>query len=175
MVSSDGLFPNRIDLALRRQGVTRDIGLVVPSHMLVAGLVANSDLLGIVPDGLVERRADVAKFKLPFDLPGFDAGVVWHERSERDVGISGLRDGIKELVEMAITAAISDPATERADAGINVVLGHPKTDNWLCEPPRRVGPASLILLADVAVAQIVAIALNRRSASPLSRRERIVS
>ena len=73
------------------------------------GLVANSDLLGIVPDGLVERRADVAKFKLPFDLPGFDAGVVWHERSERDVGISGLRDGIKELVEMAITAGYLRP------------------------------------------------------------------
>ncbi|KIU50355.1 MULTISPECIES: LysR family transcriptional regulator [Bradyrhizobium] len=109
VVSSDGLFPNRIDLALRRQGITRDIGLLVPSHMLVAGLVANSDLLGIVPDGLVERRTDVARFKLPFDLPGFDAGVVWHERSERDVGISGLRDGIKELVEMAIAAGYLRP------------------------------------------------------------------
>jgi hypothetical protein len=35
-------------------------------------------------------------------------------------------------------------------------------------------PAGLISLADFAVAQIVSIALNRRSASPLSRRERIV-
>jgi len=34
--------------------------------------------------------------------------------------------------------------------------------------------AGLILLADLAVPQIVSIALNRRSASPLSRRERIV-
>lgn len=109
IVSSDGLFPSRIDLALRRQGIARDIGMLVPSHMLVAGIVANSDLLGVVPDGLAERRADIAKFQLPFELPGFDAGIVWHERSARDVAITGLRDGIKELVDMAIAAGYLRP------------------------------------------------------------------
>lgn len=109
VVSSDGLFPNRIDLVLRRQEITRDIGLVVPSHMLVAGLVASSDLLGVVPDGLVELRTDIAKFRLPFDLPGFDAGVVWHERSERDVAVCAVRDAIGELVRMAIDAGYLRP------------------------------------------------------------------
>jgi DNA-binding transcriptional LysR family regulator len=109
IVSSDGLFPSRIDLVLRRQGIARSVGLLVPSHMLVAGLVATSDLLGVVPDGLAERRTDIAKFQLPFELPGFDGGVVWHERSERDVAVSGVRDGIRELVQMAIAAGYLRP------------------------------------------------------------------
>jgi DNA-binding transcriptional LysR family regulator len=104
VVSSDGLSPNRIDLALRRQGIVRNVGVAVPSHMLVAGLVASSDLLGIVPDELTGRRTDVAKFRLPFELPDFDGGIVWHERSERDVAIKGVRDGIIELVQMAVAA-----------------------------------------------------------------------
>lgn len=101
VVSSDGQFPSPIDLVLRRQGVIREVGLFVPSHTLVAGLVASSDLLGILPADLAAAQQGIAIFKLPFDLPGFDGGIVWHERSEKDVAVCAVRDAIRDMVRAA--------------------------------------------------------------------------
>jgi DNA-binding transcriptional LysR family regulator len=101
IVSSDGQSPSPIDLVLRRQGIVRDVGLFVPSHMLVPGLVASSDLLGILPADLAAAQKGIVTFKLPFELPGFDGGIVWHERSERDVAVCAVRDAIRDMVRAA--------------------------------------------------------------------------
>lgn len=104
IVATDGQLPSPIDLVLRPQGIVREAGLVVPSHMLVPGLVAQSDLLGIVPADLVAANPAVVPFSLPFELPDFDGGIVWHERSARDVAVCAVRDAIRDLV-LAANAA----------------------------------------------------------------------
>ncbi len=104
IVSSDGQMPSPIDLVLRRQDIIRPVGVLVPSHTLVPGLVATSDLIGILPADFAAAHRTIACFKLPFELPGFDGGIVWHERSEKDVAVCAVRDAVRDMVMGALKA-----------------------------------------------------------------------
>ncbi len=105
IVSSDGQMPSLIDLVLRRQDIIRPVGVLVPSHTLAPGLVATSDLIGILPADFAAAHRTIACFKLPFELAGFDGGIVWHERSgAKDVAVCAVRDAVRDMVMGALKA-----------------------------------------------------------------------
>jgi DNA-binding transcriptional LysR family regulator len=71
--------------------------MVVPSYLAVAVVVANSTMLGIVPEELarpIAPRAGLAIHELPLDLAPWTMSLLWSKRAECDPGLCWLRDRI---------------------------------------------------------------------------------
>jgi len=89
-----------LDKALQEQGVVRNVVLRVPSFLGVAGIVAQSDLLAIVPLHLGRILAvdkQLRLFALPFPLPTYPVKQFWHERYHRDFANQWLRSVVASI------------------------------------------------------------------------------
>lgn len=77
-------------------------GFVTPvDHALAAlgRIVARSDFVALVPRQLVRDRAGELKIvECPFPAPGFEVGMVWHERNHGHQGQRRVREVLVELV-----------------------------------------------------------------------------
>ncbi len=77
---------NLVNTTLDRIGIHRHTGIEVPSILLPAYIVAQSDLLATLPTRLAHRFAatlPVDVYELPFTTPALDFSMVWHERTHR--------------------------------------------------------------------------------------------
>ena len=140
IVLSDHESSNATDLELQRHGIVREVGLFVPSHTLVAGAVACSDLLGILPADLAAAQEGVVTFKLPFDLPALDGGIVWHERSEKDVAVCAVRDALLDIPKLLYDRSLLSDAvrTNSASLPARIALpGRAKAASKAPAAPRR--------------------------------------
>ncbi len=98
--SAQGAGHEFVGRALGSESVTRRVGLVVPSYLGVAPLVASSDYLAMVPEQLGLYLADTHNVKvleLPFEIPGYVVGQHWHERYTQDPSNRWLRSIIAQL------------------------------------------------------------------------------
>lgn len=87
-----GGFFGATDAALARLGLARRVALSLPSFLLAPRVVAQSDLLAVVPARLAQAAAgQVEVFALPFDVPGFAVLLAWHPRHARDPALLWLR------------------------------------------------------------------------------------
>lgn len=93
-----------VDSALAALGHTRDVALVVP-HFLVAPLVvAETDLVFMVPSRIGRRYAGLLPVCLappPFALESFTLAQVWHERAHKEPAHAWLRQRIAQLARAA--------------------------------------------------------------------------
>lgn len=86
------LYPDRerlgsIDTILRSRGLSRRVAVTVPHYLTIPAIVANSDLLGIVPERLARREARLRRLKIfepPLPLPDISIVMAWHERRQFD-------------------------------------------------------------------------------------------
>jgi len=77
-----GRFATPVDDALAALGYKRSVVLSAASFLFVPEIVAQSDLVALVPERLVRERTDaLKKFDPPFPVEGFAVGMVWHERT----------------------------------------------------------------------------------------------
>ena len=95
---------NVIDEELSRRGLTRRVGLVVPSFL--AGLLSlkRSDLLMNVPVPLVDDAAKQLGLRVreaPLPLPRLRFSLVWHPRFQHDSAHVWLRQQVLESVRYA--------------------------------------------------------------------------
>jgi DNA-binding transcriptional LysR family regulator len=96
-VSRRGKLTGRIDRVLAEEGLKRTVTRVVPTHLAGAWLVAESDLLGVVPQRLAERVARTLPLQvlaLPFPLEPLSIRFAWHPRHDGDAAHAWLRDCI---------------------------------------------------------------------------------
>jgi DNA-binding transcriptional LysR family regulator len=92
LVSETGDAAGIVDAALANRGLSRRIGVTVPSFALALALVAETDLLCALPRALIARngaRLGVAAAEAPLELPRYrisaiapsgvaaDAGLAW--------------------------------------------------------------------------------------------------
>lgn len=94
-----------VESVLRSKGLLRRVGLTVPHFLGVENVLATSDYLLTVPEVGVSallRREAFHVVATPFQLPGFDIRVHWHERGHEDEGIRWLRDVIGNLFAPAV-------------------------------------------------------------------------
>lgn len=73
--------------ALDEQGICRDILVQVPSFLALAQIVAETDLIALVPSHMAKllvRDMAVRYLPVPFPLPNYDIRQFWHERYHRD-------------------------------------------------------------------------------------------
>ena len=89
-----------VEQVLTSRRVRAPIALRVRSFLSVAPIVAETDLIAVVPSNLVRLMADHLKLQLiapPIKVPGFDVTMAWHARFHRDPAISWLRGTFAEL------------------------------------------------------------------------------
>lgn len=89
LVSGRGEVRGALDEALARQGRARRIGMVVPSFLMVRPLLANSDLIAMLPSRALppDARKSFAVFTPPVAVEGFPLHLAWHTRRDHDVGV----------------------------------------------------------------------------------------
>lgn len=104
VVTTSGTGHAIVDRMLAQAGFERRIALKVPSFLGVARLVAQTELLVIVPRRLGEtlaRQERVRMLEPPLVLPPFAVKQHWHERFHADAGNAWLRHTLADLLRPA--------------------------------------------------------------------------
>lgn len=89
-----------VDKILAAEGIERKIALKLPSFLSVARIVAQTELLAIVPFRYASEVASseaVRLLPLPVELPRFQVKQHWHERYHADVSNRWLRQSVANL------------------------------------------------------------------------------
>jgi DNA-binding transcriptional LysR family regulator len=92
--------PFTIEELLAEQGLERRVVCTVENLAMAPFVVARTDLLCTSPGRTILPFAKGLGLRIldpPFDAPGFDLHLVWHERSERDTGHAWLRQLVLDL------------------------------------------------------------------------------
>lgn len=100
LVRTSGTGHAIVDKALARAEVTRKVALRLPSFLGVARIVAQTELLAIVPHRYGDEMANseaIRMLPVPVALPGFVVKQHWHERYHADTSNRWLRQVIAHL------------------------------------------------------------------------------
>lgn len=94
-----GGFVTPVDDALGALGFRRNVVLSAASFLFVADIAARSDLVALVPHRLVRDRTDTLRVvDCPVLIPGFEVGMLWHERSHEHAGHGWVRELLRAQV-----------------------------------------------------------------------------
>lgn len=88
-----------IDEVLRTAGIHRRVAVEVPHFVVIPSLIANSDLVVILPRTIgewFERFLSIKVVQLPFSFPSFHVNQYWHERRHEDGGVVWLRALVRD-------------------------------------------------------------------------------
>ena len=113
VVTTSGTGHTIVDKVLAREKLDRRVVLRVPSFLGVARIVADTELLVIVPRLLGEKLASQARVQVlrpPVKLPSYKVKQHWHERFNAEAGNVWLRSVMAELF-------IASAARRRARSG----------------------------------------------------------
>jgi DNA-binding transcriptional LysR family regulator len=100
VADATGMAHAVIDRFLARYRVKRNVALRVPGLHVLPMIVANSDLLAVVPRRLADAfaaRVPIRVLPLPVALPQFDICIHWHERYHNDPAIRWMRRAFVDL------------------------------------------------------------------------------
>lgn len=91
-----GDFATPVDHALTALDQRRNVVLSATSFLMVPEVVAQSDLVALVPSRLVQDRGEqLLRVPPPFPVEGFEVGMVWHERSHGHTGHQWVRETVR--------------------------------------------------------------------------------
>ena len=93
-----GSFSSATDQALQAMGLQRNVSLSVQNFIVLPELLAQSDLLAVVPERLIANLPNLKRFGPPLEIQGFTKTLIWHERTHKDPAYRWVR----ELIERAI-------------------------------------------------------------------------
>jgi DNA-binding transcriptional LysR family regulator len=100
VVSSSGTGHSIVDKVFAQHGIKRDVALRLPSFLGVARIVAQTELLVVVPRRLGDMLAmqeAVVMLEPPVALPSYSVKQHWHERFHADPANAWLRRTMSEL------------------------------------------------------------------------------
>ncbi|WP_410210072.1 LysR family transcriptional regulator [Aquirhabdus sp.] len=93
LVSPDGGgFYGVTDTVLAALGLSRHVVLSVPHFLFATTVLANTDLVSVLPSRLVRDNPQLQMIEPPIEVPGFEMAMLWHERSHRDPAHQWLRE-----------------------------------------------------------------------------------
>jgi DNA-binding transcriptional LysR family regulator len=102
----DGEFDGVVDRALVKHNLKRHVAVSVPQFFQAPLIVANSDYIMTVGDGIARTFAHFTPIKVipcPLELHMFETNMLWHERNDHDPAMIWLRKEIasvtRELAE----------------------------------------------------------------------------
>lgn len=94
VVGAESNFQHLYEPQLRRLGVRRRVVLELPNMSTAPQVLAQSDLLAIVPELLAEiycREGALRIVELPFELPAYEVKQFWHRKLDQDPAVTWLR------------------------------------------------------------------------------------
>jgi len=99
IVSGRGERHGALDEELVRRGLERRVGIVVPSFMLAAPVLEDTDLIAMLPSRCIKDDAGAfAVFDPPLPVPGFPLHLARHKRSDSDPVLEHVSELITKLV-----------------------------------------------------------------------------
>jgi DNA-binding transcriptional LysR family regulator len=95
VVTAHGASAGNVDKALAARGLKRSIPVAVPVFASAFALLAENDLLAILPERF--SRAQAGRFGLvlrkpPLEVPGYTLSIMWHQRTAHDAAHRWLRE-----------------------------------------------------------------------------------
>lgn len=100
LVRTSGTGHAIVDKVLAQANVERNVVLRLPSFLGVARIVAQTELLAIVPyryGAAMQESEDIRLLPVPVELPSFEVKQHWHERYHADASNRWLRQTIATL------------------------------------------------------------------------------
>ena len=91
-----------VDEALQDLGHARNVRLQVSSLLLMPELVAESDMLAVMPERFAianSQHLPLQVLSLPFTVPQVDISMLWHDRRHQDPAHRWLRTTLREVCE----------------------------------------------------------------------------
>ena len=97
VVSPDGGgFRGVTDALLESRGRKRRVVLSVPHFLFVPEVVAQTDLVAMLPSRLVKDRSDrIQVITPPLPIPSYEMAMIWHERSHQSAAHIWLRETLR--------------------------------------------------------------------------------
>ncbi|WP_026229452.1 LysR family transcriptional regulator [Trinickia symbiotica] len=89
-----------VEKVLTGAGVKAVVAMRVDSFLTIGPIVANSDLVAVVPSNLAALVAEHVELQLlapPVQFPRFDVSMVWHRRFHGDPAVGWLRETFLRL------------------------------------------------------------------------------
>ncbi|KAB7623972.1 LysR family transcriptional regulator [Alkalilimnicola sp. S0819] len=89
-----------VDQVLSQQGLRRNIALRVPNYLTIIGVIAETDLIGVLPVRIARRVCRLAGLRMlpcPVEHPGVPVSQHWHVRESKNPANRWLRELLKEL------------------------------------------------------------------------------
>jgi len=100
-------FEGPTDRSLETLGRSRRVVMSVSSFLVAAEVVAQTDLIAIVPQGATRNRKDRLQIlKPPIDIPDLNLLLLWHQRTHSHVGHKWIRDALLANIERERSRAI---------------------------------------------------------------------
>ncbi|MBA8881105.1 LysR family transcriptional regulator [Phyllobacterium myrsinacearum] len=101
LVSGRGETRGALDEALAKYNRERRVGIVVPSFLLVPPLVAESDLIAMIPRLCLPANAEesFAVFEPPIPVESFMLHLAWHVRRDQDRAVQHVGTLITQMFE----------------------------------------------------------------------------
>jgi DNA-binding transcriptional LysR family regulator len=99
-VTTSGTGHSIVEETLETKHIRREVGLRVASFVGLGPILANTDLIAILPEQLGTFFAQAGKVKLvevPFEIPTYYIYQLWHERLRQDPANRWFRRQIAEL------------------------------------------------------------------------------
>jgi DNA-binding transcriptional LysR family regulator len=90
-----------VDSILANHGIRRRLLAGLPDFLSVPHIVAQSDLIAVVPAGLAAYYGETLALdvrKVPFEFPRMTMRLLWHAHADADVAHMWLRSEILECV-----------------------------------------------------------------------------
>jgi DNA-binding transcriptional LysR family regulator len=100
LADASGMAHAVVEAELRKEGLDATPRLTVPQFMVLPLVIANSDLLVIMPGRLAKAFAQLVSIKIlkpPVALKPYDIKVYWHERFQQDPANRWFRRALMQL------------------------------------------------------------------------------
>lgn len=106
--NGNGSVTGALDEELAMHGLTRRIGMVVPSFLMVPPLLEDSDLIAMLPAHCVPAAPQGADstlvyFRPPLPVAGFPLHLAWHKRRDDDLAVRHVAQTLKRIFKTHIT------------------------------------------------------------------------
>ena len=103
VVTAHGASAELVDRALAARGMKRRAPVSVPMFATAFALLAQSDLVAILPERF--SRAQAGRFGLairppPLAVPGYTLSIVWHQRTAHDTAHRWLRERLLAIAKL---------------------------------------------------------------------------
>jgi DNA-binding transcriptional LysR family regulator len=101
LVSLSGNSSGIVDIKLAEKNLTRRIAMTTNSFASALSLVKQTSLVCVLPYAIAfehVRNGSLIAKPMPIDIPPAEISMAWHNRSNRDAGLTWLRDTISQIV-----------------------------------------------------------------------------